>query len=45
MSYCDDKRLAIELSEESRKELEISLEKGVAGIIEYPHDNTKALKK
>ena len=45
MSYCDDKRLSVELSEESRKELEVSLEKGVAGIIEYPHDNTKALKK
>ena len=44
MSYCDDKKLAIELSEEARKELEVNLENGIANIIEFPHDNTPSLK-
>ena len=45
MSYCDDKKLALRISEEARKELETNLESGIAGIIEVPHNNTKALKK
>ena len=45
MSYCDDKKLAIGLSEESRKELENSLEKGLSSIIEFPYSNVKNLKK
>ena len=45
MSYCDDKKLALRISEEARQELETNLESGIAGIIEVPHNNTKALKK
>ena len=45
MSYCDDKKLAIELSEEARKELEVNLESGIANIIEFPYDNTPSLKE
>ena len=45
MSYCDDKKLALRISEEARQELETNLESGIAGIIETPHNNTKELKK
>jgi hypothetical protein len=45
MSYCDDKKLASVLVEESRKEIETNLEKGISNIIEYPHSNVKNLRK
>ena len=45
MSYCDDKKLALRISEEARQELETNLNSGIEGIIEAPHNNTKALKK
>ena len=35
MSYCDDKKLASVLVEESRKEIETNLEKGISNIIEF----------
>tara|TARA_R110002074_G_scaffold254378_2_gene426425 strand:+ start:1009 stop:4719 length:3711 start_codon:yes stop_codon:yes gene_type:complete len=44
MSYCDDKKLALRISEEARQELEINLQRGIEGIIEAPYNNTKALK-
>ena len=44
MSYCDDKKLALRISEEARQELETNLKSGIEGIIEAPYNNTKALK-
>ena len=45
MSYCDDKKLALRISEEARQELETNLQSGIEGIIEAPYNNTEELRK
>ncbi len=45
MSYCDDKKLAINIAQEARAELEARLESGIADMIEYPFDKTPLLKE
>jgi hypothetical protein len=45
MSYCDDKKLAINISQEARAELEARLESGIADMLEYPYDKTPLLKE
>jgi len=45
MSYCDDKKLVINISKEARAEIEARLESGIADMIEYPFDKSPLLKE